>query len=563
MGMPSRRTRLAVCAVLAGGLFTALTPAAVATPVQAAPAAAADDPVPGHEGMPDDGFSDEPEGEQDDFAGPDGSTPASGAAQAPSARSTAGALAVVPGRASDFALAAGGDLTGMVDKLYKALPTQGLTALMEQANRDSLWNSACGTTGIYGSDLGNHARVCWQSKDDAISTEWIPQAITGVSDAQEDENWGDSDSDPIAVASYDNENPGRSNYASGRDNCVQSSASDACNEKGIRVSFFNKTTGKYRHVLLAWPYVNSKDHISFDALHAREGKCTSSVTASCAAQNGIHAGGMVWYGNYLYVADTANGMRVFDLRRIMDLNPDNDTSVNDPTPDGLVSDVENKKQVGRQNNVWYAYGYRYVMPQVATLKFTTAKNTGTTAGNQCYSTGRPKASYISLDRTGTDHLVLGEYCNYNNGGTSHGRVGTYPMTALTGAVEGTQATAAADLAYGLPEAGTFGKEALWHKIQGVTRYEGKWYFHRSNGYDNGRLLQATPQTVDGTSQLVGNPKILESSYGPEDLYIEHGRGNGVAPQLWSLSEHAPSKCGVCKRELYSYGMSEVISAFGS
>ncbi|MET9769391.1 hypothetical protein [Streptomyces sp. NPDC006415] len=42
----------------------------------------------------------------------------------------------------------------------------------------------------------------------------------------------------------------------------------------------------------------------------------------------------------------------------------------------------------------------------------------------------------------------------------------------------------------------------------------------------------------GTTQLVGNTKILQSSYGPEDLYLAHGRGDGFAPQLWSLSEHA-------------------------
>ncbi|MDX3056368.1 hypothetical protein PV394_14675 [Streptomyces sp. NE06-03E] len=76
-------------------------------------------------------------------------------------------------------------------------------------------------------------------------------------------------------------------------------------------------------------------------------------------------------------------------------------------------------------------------------------------------------------------------------------------------------------------------------------------------------MQATPKTVDGTTQLVANPKILESSFGPEDLYLAHGRGDGLPPKLWSLSEHAPSKCGVCKRELYSYDMGAVISGFGS
>lgn len=560
MGYPSRRTRLAACAVAAGALLSALVPAAGAAAGTAVPAGprpvAADDLLPGHEGMPDDGFADVPEGEQDDLAGTGSS---------PSARDGADARAVLPGRPGDFTLAAGPSLTGLVGELEAALPQQGLTALMEQANRDAAWNDACGVAGIYGPDLRAAPRVCWED-DDATSSEWIPQAITGVSDAQEDEDWGTSTAEPIAVAGYDAENPGRSDYASGRDDCVQDSASDACNEKGVRVSFFDQATQKYRHVLLVWPYTDSEDHISFDALHARAGQCTaaSGVTASCEAQNGIHAGGMVWYGDHLYVADTANGMRVFDLRTIMDLNPDNDAAVNDPTPDGLVSDVTDKKRIGRQNNVWYGYGYRYVMPQVATLTFTTAKNGGATSNNQCYATGRPKASYISLDRTGDDHLLLGEYCNYNNGGSSHGRVGTYPMTALTAAVEGAAGTTArADLAYGLPDTGTFGGEDLWHKIQGVMRYEGKWYFHRSNAYATGRLLQATPRTVGGTTELVANPKILQSSYGPEDLYLAHGRGDGFTPKLWSLSEHAPRECGVCKRELYSYEMSEVIGDFGS
>ncbi|MEU6881429.1 hypothetical protein [Streptomyces sp. NPDC046712] len=570
MRLRTRPTRLAAGAVLAAAMLSGLLPAAGASaaPGASTSAVTAVEPV---EGMPDDGFADEPDGEQDDFAGSTGTaSPAGAQTQArtgaqPQSGALSEALAAdpIPGRAGDFQLVAGSSLTGLVNQLDAALPKQSLTDLMEQANRDAGWEGAgCGTTGIYGPDLAANHRICWQT-DDNTSSEWVPQAITGVSDAQEDEDWGTSNADPILVGSYDNENPGRSNYKAQSDNCVQEAASDACNEKGIRVSFFNQATQKYRHVLLVWPYINSKNHISFDALHAREGTCTTEVTTACKAQNGIHAGGMVWYGNYLYVADTANGMRVFDMRRIMDLNPDNNADVNDPTPDGLVSDVIDKKRIGRQSNVWYGFGYRYVMPQVASLKFTAAKPTGPTGGNQCYASTRPKASYVSLDRGATDHLVLGEYCNLNNGGNSPGRVGTYPMTALTAAVEGAAGTVAnADLAYGLPADGTFNGEPLWHKIQGATRYEGKWYFHRSNGYDNGRLLQATP-AINGTIQLVGNTKVLQSSFGPEDLYLAHGRGDGFAPQLWSLSEHAPSKCGACKREMYSYNMSAVISGFGS
>ncbi|MFJ8667716.1 hypothetical protein [Streptomyces sp. NPDC093600] len=549
MRLRSRPTRLAVGAVLAGAVLSGIVPSsAVASPPTATSAVTADEPV---ESMPDDGFVSEPEGEQDDLAG----------TQTPADTQALGA--VLPGRAEDFRLEAGPSLTGLVNQLDAALPKQGVTKLMEQANRTADWDDACGTAGIYGPDLTPHHRVCWET-DDATSSEWIPQAITGVSDAVEDEDWGASPSDPIAVGSYDAQNPGRGDYASQADDCLKDTASDACNEKGVRVSLFNQATKKYRHVLLVWPYLNSKNNISFDALHAREGTCTTTVTESCAAQKGIHAGGMVWYGNYLYVADTFNGMRVFDFRKIMDLNPDGNAAVDDPTPDGLVSDVADKKRIGRQNNVWYGYGYRYVMPQVATLRFTTPKPAGDTSENQCYATGRPKASYVSLDRTDAHHLILGEYCNTNAGGDSRGRVGTYPMAALTAAVEGAPGTVAnADLAYGLPSGPAFDGEALWHKIQGVTRYQGKWYFHRSNAVENGRLLQATPGTVDGTTQLVANPKVLRSSIGPEDLYLAHGRGDGLPPRLWSLSEHAPSKCGACKRELYGYDMGEVIAGFAS
>lgn len=310
---------LAACALTAGALLTGLGPAAgaAAAPAGSTARAVAADPAPA-EDMPDDGFDDEHEGEQDDLVGPGGRAER----RAPGAQA-----APVPGRAGDFKLAAGGDLSGLVGKLDAALPQQGLTALMEQANRRSDRDGACGSTSIYGTDLTVNHRVCW-ADDDLASTEWIPQAITGVSDAVEDEDWGSSNAEPIAVASYDAENPGRSDQASGSEACLQASASDACNEKGVRVSFFNQATQQYRHVLLAWPYVNSKNNISFDALHASEGKCNGDPTPSCKAQNGIHAGGMVWYGNHLYVADTANGMRVFDLRKIMDLNPDNDAAKN-------------------------------------------------------------------------------------------------------------------------------------------------------------------------------------------------------------------------------------------
>lgn len=52
--------------------------------------------------------------------------------------------------------------------------------------------------------------------------------------------------------------------------------------------------------------------------------------------------------------------------------------------------------------------------------------------------------------------------------------------------------------------------------------------------------------------------------GPDRLYLAHGRGDGFAPQLHSLGEHAPTgACPGCEREMYSYDMAEVIGDFGS
>src|ERR1044072_1654396 len=69
----------------------------------------------------------------------------------------------------------------------------------------------------------------------------------------------------------------------------------------------------------------------------------------------IHAGGVSWYGDYLYVADTGHGMRVFDMRKILKTNT------------GGTAD-----QIGRQSNgVYYAHNYGYVLPQIGTITSST------------------------------------------------------------------------------------------------------------------------------------------------------------------------------------------------
>ena len=59
----------------------------------------------------------------------------------------------------------------------------------------------------------------------------------------------------------------------------------------------------------------------------------------------VHAGGVMWYGNTLWVVDTRNGIRVFDMDNIWQVESGDGTGKNS---DGTYS----------------AAGYKYVLPQI-------------------------------------------------------------------------------------------------------------------------------------------------------------------------------------------------------
>ncbi|MEV6104007.1 hypothetical protein AB0M28_04710 [Streptomyces sp. NPDC051940] len=471
--------------------------------------------------------------------------------------------AAAPG---DFTLSPGAlndTTTARVARLDAVLPKSGVQNLLTDANRTITTGTACTRNPFVGAPAPA-LKYCLQN-DDSVSREWVPQGMTGVSDARDEEDWGTA-RDIQLVASYDNWDPGRSDDPlPGVGDCTSAEleANDACNQKGVRVTFVQKranpTTGatevKYRHVLLAWTYENSADHVSFDGVHASENP----------QQNGVHAGGIVWYGNYLYVADTRNGLRVFDMRYIMDLDPDNDPSTHDAMgadTDGVqtTADVQDKTKVGRHDNVWYSFGYRYVMPQVAAWKFK-ATQSNPTGSYACVSTGAPKASYISLDRsTVPDRLVMGEYCRPESGYPSTGRIASYPIASLEGR---TSDVAAEGWANYLPLPGDSTHAA--GGAQGALAYNGKLYVNASTGKDEpARLYRLTWSS----GQLVTAGGYVLTATGAEDLYYERG-----ADRLWSVSEHSqevdqqeaaeagttPQCDSRCQRVLFAHDLSWVDS----
>lgn len=162
----------------------------------------------------------------------------------------------------------------------------------------------------------------WNKGDDDVSY-WYPQGITGSGDA----TGGTVAGRRILLVSW---------YSN--------------NGKGSRVSFVNVdrlATARYRHVLLVKPTSNT----TFDLVK-------------------VHAGGIAWYGNLLYVADTDNGIRVFDTSHLV-------------------------RAHGAQS-----LGYKYLLPQVGAYRSSGAKL---------------RYSFVSVDR-GSKSLLAGEYRDGKTGG---------------------------------------------------------------------------------------------------------------------------------------------------
>jgi hypothetical protein len=141
--------------------------------------------------------------------------------------------------------------------------------------------------------------LAWNSGD-ANTPKWLPQGITSSADADPSGKW------------------------EGREAWIVSWHQD--DDSNARVSFVDRATGKYRHVYLVRP-----DGESFGPV-------------------GVHAGGIVWYQQWLYVVDTSVGVRVFDLENLWEVS----------IGEGL----------GKQSDGSYvAENYRYVLPQIQCVSF--------------------------------------------------------------------------------------------------------------------------------------------------------------------------------------------------
>ncbi|MEZ4241559.1 MAG: hypothetical protein R3F59_36515, partial [Myxococcota bacterium] len=305
---------------------------------------------------------------------------------------------------------------------------------------------------VPGDPPGTALAFRWEDGENDKVT-WIPQGLTSSADADasglvEGRRW------VVASFYYDED------------------ADGAGDPKGVRLAFVDVTdpaAPRYRFVLLVEP-----------------------TAGPSWAPVRIHAGGIAWVGDLLYVADTFHGFRVFDTTRFYRADTSEDV-------------------IGCDGTTCKAGLYAYALPQIGAYERV----------SQCEEDER--FSFVSVDRSGAvPQLVTGEYCSTSScSGALAGRVVRFPVDPATAS---------------LGEARTWSTDAHFMgetQVQGAGAVGDTFYLSSSEPAAGAGALY----TVDGTGR---------TSHGwvdsPEDVAIDLG-----ADQIWSLSEAVSEADGVRRR----------------
>src|SRR4051794_9490055 len=162
--------------------------------------------------------------------------------------------------------------------LVSTLGTAAVHTVMDNANHDR--TGITDSLGIAGYQTGFR----FDSGDNSDCANY-PQGITTSRDAVGTAGGGTYDGRQLVLVSW---------YT--KDGCDGDSARS-------RITLVDWDAGypnKYRKILLV--------------------EATGTAAAPSFKDVKVHAGGVSWYGDYLYVADTGHGMRVFDMRKILKTN---------------------------------------------------------------------------------------------------------------------------------------------------------------------------------------------------------------------------------------------------
>lgn len=325
---------------------------------------------------------------------------------------------------------------------------------------------------------------CWQSGDDETA-QWYPQGLATTREASAD---GHFDGHQLVAASWYHKGVG---VTSPDGRCPRDPEVPLASRqpvKGVRISLADwdaDFANTYRHLLLVEPAVTSAGQATYRPLLTSSGES-------------LHAGGIAWYGTYLYVVDTSGGLRVFDFNRIYAVSTG-------------AADL-----VGRQSDgTYHAFDYAYVMPQVARIRPTA---------------GGLRFSFATVDRgpaAAAKALVIAEYAEDDATAATRSRLVRFPFGAdarlLTGA-DGRTVTATAAYQTG------------YRQMQGVAAYNGIYWFASSNGCRGGTVASHFG-TLRHWNSATGRTASYTWAFGPEDLSYWHDPTDGVADYLWTQTEY--------------------------
>ncbi|MEV6967905.1 hypothetical protein AB0M47_22625 [Hamadaea sp. NPDC051192] len=278
-------------------------------------------------------------------------------------------------------------------RLDALLPNVTVPTVMDDANYDR--RGLC-NTGSLADLVGPLTGFCFNAADTS-DCHTFPQGLTTTRDA----TGGDYNGRQLIVTSWYQKSECGSSY-------------DTTRTKVILADWDADHPNTYRKLMLVKPYIDGAGNPNFSAYT-------------------LHASGISWYGDYLYVSNGSTGLEIFDMRKIWRV---------DDSGDGI----------GRQSDGSYeSAGYKYVLPSVGTVR-----NAGSSP---------LQWSTLGLDRAQLS-LVTTEWIETS--GTRHAV--RYPLDAATqafkpgadGLVHATQA-----LNYTYPH------------VQGAVSHNGRWWFGAS------------------------------------------------------------------------------------
>lgn len=282
----------------------------------------------------------------------------------------------------------------------------------------------------------------WNTGDDDVDY-WYPQGISGSADAG-------IDGSLILVSWYHH--------------------TTATPTKGVRLSLVDisdLSSPQYRHLLLVDP-VDGSGGVDYGPAEYDGG-------------GALHAGGIAWIGDRLYVADTSRGLRIYDLSRMFSPSHADDT-----------------ERIGISSGRSDAHGYAYAVPRIG--RYVRAPGTCSV-----------RFSFVARgDADGAPALITGEYIS----DTPNGRLVAWPLDTSSGLLEGS----------GFAIGAAIGGQT---RVQGGLRVGGEWYMSSSSQDGSDGRLYFTHEGA--TSRSV--PWI----HGCEDLYRD------ASDRIWTLGEHPGSR----------------------